>query len=1181
MTVSIRLMRLGGGFRYLMESVARGDGAADLSSPLTRYYAESGTPPGRFLGAGLAGVNDGAGIPVGSECTEQMLFHMLGQCADPVTGTPLGRAAKDGAVAGFDLTFSVPKSISAAWAVADAGTQAVIYQAHRDAIDLAIAYAERHVFFSRSGVNGVVQESIRGVLAAAFDHWDSRAGDPQLHTHVVVQNRAQSLDGTWRTLDSRGLFKHVVTLSALHQGILQDLFAAQLGWAWDPRKRRHSHAPKWEVAGVADELIKEFSQRSEQIEHAKNEAVQRFLTTFGRQPTDVEVMRMRQTATLQTRPDKQHLSLAEQTETWRARARPHVGQDTVAWVATLRNRNDLPALRSDDLHDGILTDLADVAIWTVADRRATFSRANLLAEIHRQLHGIRFAHPGERIAVGERTANLAQARCTQLTLPTVHHTPGHFRRPDGTSKFDGKGTALYTTAALLDAESRLLAAGRETAGPQVPIATVAEIAERPLPSTGHLMSLDQAVAVEAIATPGRVLDVLVGPAGTGKSSCMAGLRAAWETEHGPGTVIGLAPSAAAAQVLADDLGIETENTARWLTEARQRPARLARIADLQRKLDTTGHPATRRQIHQRIARLQARCDRWQVRSGQLIIVDEASLAGTFALDELVTQARHVGAKVVLVGDWAQLSAVQAGGAFGMLVADRDLAPELTDVRRFHQPWEKAASIRLRIGDTRVIDTYLAHDRINAGTRDDMLDALYTAWKRDTAHGLTSLMIAGDLDTVAELNRRARTERIATGEVAPGGLDVVGGTASIGDLVVTRRNDRGLATGRSWVKNGDRWTVTATHRDGSMTIRRAAGQRRVVLPADYVRDHVELGYACTAYRAQGRTVDTAHATVSITTTREVLYVAATRGRGSNRLYVDTFYDPDAATAHTPIEPLTLREVLARVLDNTGADLAATTTRARERDRVTSIATLAREYLTIAREAQAARWDALIGRCGLTPAQQQAVTESPAFGPLLAALRTAESRGLDVAEALPKLVASRTLADAEDVASVLHQRVDQWVAAAAGGTDRCVRDRTVVGLFAHVGGVTDPDMRRALDERSGAMERRAADLVDRALAGAEPWIAALGTPPNSAGARRSWMREARTIAAFRDLHHVTELVPAALEHSDGSLTGIGQARTAIAAWHRAQTIAEQDHCQTAGAASTPTADPTATPTLEASP
>src|ERR1019366_10178906 len=121
-----------------------------------------------------------------------------------------------------------------------------------------------------------------------------------------------------------------------------------------------------------------------------------------------------------------------------------------------------------------------------------------------------------------------------------------------------------------------LEAGREQGAPRVNMATVASIAEANLPGRDYGLSVDQALAVEKIATSGRVLDVLVGPAGTGKSTAMAGLRAAWEQVHGPGAVIGLAPSAAAAQVLGDELGIDTENTAKWLTEYRRIPELSAR-----------------------------------------------------------------------------------------------------------------------------------------------------------------------------------------------------------------------------------------------------------------------------------------------------------------------------------------------------------------------------------------------------------------------------------------------------------------------------------------------------------------------------------------------------------------------------------------------------------------------------
>ena len=93
-----------------------------------------------------------------------------------------------------------------------------------------------------------------GVVAAVFDHWDSRAGDPQLHSHVVVLNRAQGVDGKWRTLDSRAVFRSTVALSELYNGVLSDYLTAALGWGWEPVARRHSTVPKYEVAGVPGDV---------------------------------------------------------------------------------------------------------------------------------------------------------------------------------------------------------------------------------------------------------------------------------------------------------------------------------------------------------------------------------------------------------------------------------------------------------------------------------------------------------------------------------------------------------------------------------------------------------------------------------------------------------------------------------------------------------------------------------------------------------------------------------------------------------------------------------------------------------------------------------------------------------------------------------------------------------------
>jgi conjugative relaxase-like TrwC/TraI family protein len=1192
-------MSLGSGYKYLMESVARGDGVADQSSPLTRYYADSGTPPGRFMGAGLAGLDNGNGVAAGSQVTEEHLFRMLGMVQDPITGRPLGRAPKawptpfrdrvqarmsalpaplTGAdrdqakarihaeeraaerktsrpVAGFDLTFSVPKSISTAWALADAGTQAVIYDCHQRAIQATIAYAEREVLHSRSGTNGVVQEDICGVVAAAFDHWDSRAGDPQLHTHVVILNRAQSADGTWRTIDSRGLFKQVVTLSEMHEGILSDLLTAALGWGFDPRQRRYSAEPKHEVTGVADDLMLEFSQRSTEIEHSANELIEQFIERYGRQPTTVEVTRLRQQATVETRPDKHHHSLAELTAHWRERAADYIGSDPVAWVTGLKDRNDLPLLRRDDLHDEMLREAGNIAALRVSAKRSTFSRANVLAEVHRQLHGVRFASPEDRIAVAERTTDLALAEALLVSALELHHTPGRFRRPDGTSRFRGKGMEVYTTHALLDAEARLLATGRDTTAPTVGRWTVADACQRTLPGKDYALSVDQAVAVESIATSGRLLDVLVGPAGTGKSTTMGGLKAAWETQHGAGSVVGLAPSAAAAQVLADELGVPTENTAKWLTEAAQEQARLAEIGHLRARLSRAPRSSSATgAMQKRIDTLTTEVDRWRLHPGQLVIVDEASLAGTFALDALTLQARDAGAKLLLAGDWAQLSAVEAGGAFSMLVRDRDLVPELSDVRRFTNAWEKTASVDLRVGNDDALTAYNEHERIVGGGREELLDTLYAAWKHDTENGKTSLMIAGDTATVAELNSRARADRITAGDVTETGLDLANGVAGVGDQVVTRENNRRLATGTRWVKNGDQWTVTATSGDGSMTVQRAGGGGAVVLPADYVKAHVELGYASTAHRAQGRNVDTAHAMIAAATQREVLYVAATRGRHSNMLYVDTMYDPDVDTSHGPMTERDPLGVLHSVLANVGAEQAATDSMRASWDVAESMVTLASEYQTIAKQAQAERWDTLIQRSGLSPERVADVRESAAYDPLLAAFRTAEARGLDIETVFPKLVQGRPLTDAADIASVLHGRTDRWIAA-SGGRRRAATN-LIAGIIPAALGISDPDLHRALAERQNAMEHRARTVAERAIQAREPWAVKLGQPPSDPLRHQAWLREVATVAAYRDRWNATGRAVLPGGKTAGSIERVGHYKRAKAAAERALHLSQND-------------------------
>lgn len=151
----------------------------------------------------------------------------------------------------------------------------------------------------------------------------------------------------------------------------------------------------------------------------------------------------------------------------------------------------------------------------------------------------------------------------------------------------------------------------------------------------------------------------------------------------------------------------------------------------------------------------------------------------------------------------------------MLVHARDDAPELIDLHRFTHAWEKTTSLQLRHGRTEAIDALMEHDRITSGDEEAMIDAAYTAWRRDVAAGRASILVAETNATVTELNARARADRIIDGTVTPSReVALHDGTAvSKGDLVITRENDRRLRNGRSWVRNGARWVVTDVRGDG--------------------------------------------------------------------------------------------------------------------------------------------------------------------------------------------------------------------------------------------------------------------------------------------------------------------------------------------------------------------------------
>jgi len=245
------------------------------------------------------------------------------------------------------------------------------------------------------------------------------------------------------------------------------------------------------------------------------------------------------------------------------------------------------------------------------------------------------------------------------------------------------------------------------------------------------------------------------------------------------------------------------------------------------------------------------------------------------------------------------------------------ALRLTELHRFTDPAEAAASLALREGDPSGLEFYLDQGRVHVGDIATTTEDAFSAWVSDRAAGLDSIMLAPTKHLVAELNRRARAHRL---DHTPTSFEVRladGNLASVGEVIITRRNDRRLRlSATDWVKNGDRWTITAVSNNGGLTVTHNRSHLTIRLPADYVRESTGLGYATTIHAAQGVSADTMHGLLTGQESRQQLYTMLTRGRTANHLYLQVVGDgdphsilrPDAISPRTPTE--TLQQIIAR-------------------------------------------------------------------------------------------------------------------------------------------------------------------------------------------------------------------------------------------------------------------------------
>ncbi|MDP9336717.1 MAG: relaxase domain-containing protein [Actinomycetota bacterium] len=513
----LSLGKLGAGQQsYYLEGVARG---------VEDYYSGRGEMPGRWVGAGAETL--GLDGPVDGDDLRAAL-----EGRDPITGVPLGRVRSDH-VPGFDLTFRAPKSVSVLFGVGGFEVSAGVRAAHDTAVDAALGYLQRAACWSRRGTDGVEQVGGDGFVGAAFRHRSSRAGDPHLHTHVLVANVTRGPDGRWATLDGRHLYLHAKTAGYLYEAHLRAELTRRLGVEWRPVL--HGIA---DLDGIPDAVLRAFSTRRVEIEAALAER-------------GLSSARAAEIAALDTRQAKDYgITATAMTERWRDEARG-IGLEPDAVDAVIGRT------RPRSLDHGEINRTVETLIGPdgLTARASSFDRRDVLRAWCDRLTA------GADVPTIEDLAD--QTIAEPAIVPLEACGTASLRTRSGGKRIQGPalGTS-YSTADLLALEQKIVDHAVAHRGDDIAIAN--EQAVRDALGARPELSDEQTALVVRLTTNGHGIDVVVAAAGTGKTFALDGARDAWQRSGQ--RVVGIALAARAAAELESSAGIPSQTIASLLVD---------------------------------------------------------------------------------------------------------------------------------------------------------------------------------------------------------------------------------------------------------------------------------------------------------------------------------------------------------------------------------------------------------------------------------------------------------------------------------------------------------------------------------------------------------------------------------------------------------------------------------------